>query len=130
MSCFWDGLRGIAQVRKILGDRTAQGLRDVVVAIGSSGAAEELLASVSVNGTRLTLRNVGEATEHLMSLRTHNVNDGYLCSTCDPVLCIISAACSIVIRHRFLSTEIVYSPDTSHNGTVSVANDRGHFWRA
>lgn len=54
------------------------------------------------------------------------INNGYLCSTCDPFLILVSKLFRINIRHNYCNHIINYKNPNS-NRWIRVRSNRGHF---
>ena len=58
------------------------------------------------------------------------INDGYLCSTCDPFLLLIAYLFQITINHRYNNHFIIYKSKMDVSKKVlEFRSDHGHFWK-
>lgn len=126
MTCFWDGiLRGIPldNFRKI--DNNVQQLNPTSLVIFLK--RHNRMTSILWQGSKLTERERYENYMHIKNFDVRSISSGYLCSTCDPFLCLISDLFNINIDHIYLSSVIKYTNPNASKKVVFKSN-RGHFW--
>ena len=86
--------------------------------------------NVKCNGKALTDNEIKENIEWIKNIDPTRISDGYYCSTCDPVLLLISEIFKMDIIHHYKENTIIYS----YNGyrqidkTLKVGSDDRHFW--
>ncbi len=117
MSCFWVGLisalkLGVqpASLIQTLKDRNTETKR------------------VTWNGATLKNRMFAENKAWIDALDAKTVNNGYDCSTCDPVLLLVSELFDVSIYHNYNGTNITYTNKDHPGNVIHVRSDRGHFW--
>lgn len=126
MTCFWDGI--ISSLDK--DDLKILGLK--------SNPSQEQLAkklmeknikttSILWQNKQLSDNELAENYIHIADYTHWSLHQGYLCSTCDPFLCLISELLMINIDHTYLDNTIHYKHPLSVK-TVRYKSDRGHFW--
>lgn len=105
MTCVWDSL--------ILGLQHAavRDAQDMTPAVFVKHLKQHNMPvrDVRVNGYVLREREVAENQEAVRELKEDNLSVGYLCSSSDPVLILVSYLFNVNIRVRFVSTDIAYS---------------------
>jgi hypothetical protein len=79
------------------------------------------------NGQILTDRMYEENIEWIKSIDPNNINHGYDCSTCDPLLFLIAQLYNVSIKHNYNNTMIHYLNKNYQNNIINFISDRGHF---
>lgn len=67
-----------------------------------------------------------ENKEHIDSLNPADVTEGYLCSTCDPLLLLVGQIYSVSINHLYLDDNIIYT-NRNAKTKIYVVSTRLHF---
>ena len=65
--------------------------------------------NISWNNIPLTSKQIQENFNHIDNFDSNSIENGYLCSTCDPFLCLICHLFKINITHTFMKTTIYYT---------------------
>jgi len=55
------------------------------------------------------------------------VNNGYLCSICDPFLILICELFEFEIKHKYLNNMMIYKNKNGKRRTIGFSSDQGHF---
>ena len=131
MSCFWIGLINAIDIESF------QKLGYTKKDRPSPGEFIQLLKShvvrtsqVKWNGNSLSAKELDENFEHVKSLNIHSVNQGYDCSSCDPILLLVFQILRRNIEHNYLQK---YCMLYQHNNPTTdqplqFASNAGHFW--
>jgi hypothetical protein len=84
---------------------------------------------VTWQGERLTPKQMQENVEHVRNYNPDHVGYGYLCSTCDPFLLLVSQLFRVNIEHQYLNTIIRYRYGCPCGRTpvLRFRSDHGHF---
>lgn len=130
MSCFWDGLS--AAIYEIFpasiknrGKFTNQDLLNFLK------KHNQPTRNITVNGAPLTTQQMRENFTAIKNLSTDTIPTGYWCSTCDPVLILLSQLLNINIEHTYLGVKILYRNKMAKMGNIIyVSSDYGHFWKS
>lgn len=128
MTCFWSGLLGCLHqydFRRI-GILRKPSIRNFVTLLKSRNKITE---NVLWQDTKLTDKFKKECFESVKELNVNSINNGYLCSTCDPFLILVSELFKVNINHRYCNTMIKYKCINAVK-TINVKSNRGHFQRA
>lgn len=113
MTCFWDALReGIPSLR-------AMSPHDVITYLKHHN---HQTPDVCVNRTKLTARQLEENHEWIACL---HLEDGYACSTCDPVLCLACDLFRYTVIHDMAGCTTVYQRHTD-DPVLRLASSRSH----
>ena len=58
-----------------------------------------------------------------------SIHNGYLCSTCDPYLILVSDIFNVNIQHKYLNSTIEYKniKNNNNNRSIYVKSNQGHF---
>jgi hypothetical protein len=120
MSCVWKGL--------------VEGLQD---ALSIKITKEQLYKNIKRknkktfdmlwNDTKLTDKNLEENLEHIKELSEKDLTNGYLCSTCDPLLLLVGQIYKVSIQHNYAGTIIDYD-NVNANIKMYFASNSYHFW--
>ena len=81
--------------------------------------------NVAYNGEKLTQQMIEENFQRIKEIS--NIEKGYLCSTCDPLMLLICELYNVNIIHRFLDNNIKYIKQES-NIFLYFISDSEHFW--
>ena len=122
MSCFWDSIlkklnKNDLQKYKI---HNNQGL--VTVLKEKNIKTDNILW----NNQKLSEKQKEENKEHIQSYQTNTISQGYLCSTCDPFLLLISELFEITIQNNYNGNQIIYSHKTNNKYTIQLNNNSSH----
>ena len=69
-----------------------------------------------------------ENIEHIKEYNSSTIQGGYLCSTCDPFLLLITELFQIKIIHHYNKVVINYQQKIDNKYTITIHNDKGHMW--
>lgn len=119
MTCVFDGLRKALDFEsKITTPRFVEWLK----------MRNTPTIDVRVNGEACTQKQLEEGFERISCI--DKIEQGYWCSTCDPLLMLICQLFTVDITHLFLGKyKICYTNRKNTAGkTINVASDTGHFW--
>lgn len=81
------------------------------------------------NNQSLTQQNYQENIEHIKDYKVDTIYNGYLCSSCDPFLCLLCEYLNVNIEHKYNGTLIHYTNTKSTRYTIKISSDRGHCWK-
>ena len=81
------------------------------------------VSDIIVNNTELTDQQVNENFEAIKEIK--NINDGYLCSTCDPMLILVCKLFNCNIKHKYLS-HMVHYENSDANFEMELRSSLGH----
>jgi len=81
--------------------------------------------NVKCNDKTLTDQEIDDNIIRIKNIK--NINKGYLCSSCDPVLILVSQLFSINIIHNFNGTEIKYI-NPHAKGQIYIRSDSDHLF--
>lgn len=132
MTCFWDGLM---QALNKLPLKTI--IKDTLKIEGKINAqifAEALKKNncmtdnVLWNSTPLLEQFKQENMMMISGFDTTHISQGYLCSSCDPFLLLISQLFKTDIYHHYNGHNIEYKNSQSNGNIIRVSSDKGHFW--
>jgi len=76
----------------------------------------------------LRVNEIEENFIHIKDYSNITITSGYLCSVCDPFLCLLADILSVNISHTYLSNTLHYTTRDARK-TMYYRSDRGHFWR-
>jgi hypothetical protein len=93
-----------------------------------------ILKSKNILPSNVTWNNVKireqEQKEHYTAIKEYDVKSiikGYLCSTCDSFLLLLSQLFEVNIEHRYLGILIKYTNIKNRRKTVCFSSNKGHF---
>jgi hypothetical protein len=137
MACFWNGiLQQLTTVDlKVLGIQN-KNPQSLVQAFKQKAKKTN---SVRWNGDKLSNKQLDENLQHIQTYNIKTIGNGYLCSSCEPFLLLLSELLQVHIHHNYLHTSIKYTiTDYDDNITtddnitaariMKFGSNRGHFW--
>lgn len=127
MSCFWDTLLNRIKKEDI---HTILSLhnptpKDFVTALKNKNISTE---NVLYGGIELSKQMKEENIEHIKEYDSNTITNGYLCSTCDPFLLLITELFQIEINHHYNKTLINYQHKINNKYTIKIQSNKGHMW--
>jgi len=127
MSCFWDTLLNRIKKEDI---QTILSLhnpapKDFVTALKNKNISTE---NVLYGGIELSKQMKEENIEHIKEYDSNTITNGYLCSTCDPFLLLITELFQIEINHHYNKTLINYQHKINNKYTIKIQSNKGHMW--
>ena len=130
MTCVWDGLlraipKGIFRIKTNNGRIKIANAYDFVDLLQKNNTKQ---IDVSWNGTKLTEKEIQENFEAVKCFNRNSIRNGYLCSTCDPFLCLVCQLFKLNISHNYNGYIMKYQYKDGQNRTINVQSDKGHFW--
>ena len=109
MSCFWDAL-----IKHIKNEDLKIILREQKITplnlVNSLITKNKIVNKIKINNLELSEKQKKENFDHIKDFDLNTINDGYLCSTCDPFLILISDLLSININNNYNNNLIEYKP--------------------
>ena len=82
---------------------------------------------VKWNGAILNDNILNENMKHIKNLQPKKINEGYLCSVCDPVLLLIVQLFNINIIHNYNGVIVKYTIDSATK-EIELNNNSTHFF--
>ena len=127
MSCFWDTL--LSRIKK----------DDIQTILSLHNPTPKDFANTLKNkniptdnvlwmGEEITQQMKEENIEHIEGYDSSTIPNGYLCSTCDPFLLLITELFQLAIIHHYNKTIINYQHKTNIKYTITIHNNKGHMW--
>ena len=127
MTCFWDGI--ISSLDKddlnILGLKSTPNPHEISTLLKQ---LNKTTSNVNWEGTPLRLNEIEENFIHVRDFSNITIENGYLCSICDPFLCLLAHLLRVNIEHTYLSHTLHYTI-TDARKTLYYSSNRGHFWK-
>ena len=127
MTCFWDGI--ISSLDKddldILGLTVIPKPAELALRLKQLNKKTN---QVYWEGQPLRFNEIEENYIHVRDFLHYNVINGYLCSICDPFLCLLSQLLKVNINHKYLNHTVHYTINNSRK-IFHFSSDRGHFWK-
>jgi len=122
MSCFWDSLLNSLNkedcVKLNLIKKTPKNLANRL----KQNSHKQI--STKCQNKSLTGQQREEIRIHIDKYDINTINNGYLCSTCDPFILLFCEILQIDINHKYLNNTIIYSTDNSR--TEYFKSNLGH----
>ena len=126
MSCYWTGIYNALESEDYdyINVDNPMNLKELVSLLQDNN-------KIKVN-TKWQNKNLSskEYLEHFLHRKMYDtdlINTGYLCSTCDPFLCLIADLFNINIIHDYLGNSINYSVNNPRK-LLKFYSNSGHFW--
>lgn len=127
MTCFWDGI--ISSLDK--DDLKLLGLTERTKPAELAIKLKQLNRKTNEVYWETNLLRLNEIEENFIHVRDfahQSIYGGYLCSICDPFLCLLAQLLRVNIDHTYLNHTVHYSIKNSRK-TLHYKSDRGHFWK-
>jgi len=127
MTCFWDGI--ISSLDK--DDLNILGLIELPKPAKLATRLKQLNKKTSKINWELKPLHFNEIEENYIHVRDfahQSIYNGYLCSICDPFLCLICQLLKVNINHTYLKHTVHYTIDNARK-TFYYSSNRGHFWK-
>ena len=127
MTCFWDGIISSLDKDdlKLLGLTERTKPAELAIKLKKLNRKTH---EVYWEGNPLRLNEIEENFIHVRDFVNQSIYSGYLCSICDPFLCLLSQLLGVNINHTYLNHTVHYSINNSRK-TICYKSDRGHFWK-
>ena len=127
MSCFWDTLLSRIkkdEIQSILSLHNTTS-KDFANTLKNKNIPTD---NVLWMGEEITQQMKEENIEHIEGYDSSTIPNGYLCSTCDPFLLLITELFQIKIIHHYNKVVINYQQKIDNKYTITIHNDKGHMW--
>ena len=127
MTCFWDGIISSLKMDdlKILGLEQRPSPKLLAYSLKKNNRKTN---SITWENMKLSENQLAENHIHISDYISESVNKGYLCSICDPFLCLLCELLECNITHFYLNNPMRYKYPGSIR-TIEFKSDRGHFWK-
>lgn len=126
MTCYWDGL-----IKSLDGaDCDMLGLKDrsIYTLIDRLKALNCPTLDMKWQDVSITSSQIQENMSHIKDYPTSSAPQGYLCSTFDPFLCILSFLLQKTVHMDYCGSAIKYEPNTPSKTPLKYRCNRVHFW--
>ena len=80
------------------------------------------------NNEELTEQQMNENKEAIDNYNKNTVNDGYYCSTFEPILFLLVEYLNITIIHEYNKNIIKYSHKKNNRYTINIYSNNNHCW--
>jgi hypothetical protein len=140
MSCFWDGILRSLELQDFYYLGRSPRVRPLEPRESPKPLTARQLANFLKNHNRLTtgircndkipLRapQLQENFDAIAQFDVDGIYEGYLCSTSDPFLCLVSFLFEVEIQHDFNGVTITYSTESRPRRIIRYRSDSNHFW--
>ena len=115
MTCFWDALRSRLNINK--------SNQEFINFLKNNNTKE---ITILWNNEEFTKKQLEENFEHIRDFNENNIENGYLCSICDPFLILVCELYDINIEHNYNGYTMYYKSNNT-NKTLFFYSDLGHF---
>jgi hypothetical protein len=80
------------------------------------------------NGQELTKQQYKENMERIKEIKPDLINNGYDCSSFDPLLFLIAELFETCIVHNYMKTQFIYYNRKFPHKSIIVHSNSRHFW--
>ena len=125
MTCVWKGLLNCLNIDdfKKFGFNRIPREKEFVEFLKSRN---EICKDIIWNDEKLTKQFLEECYEAIKIFKTNTIYNGYLCSTCDPFIILVSQIFKINIYHNYCGNKLNYHCKGATK-TIKVKSNKGHF---
>ena len=126
MTCFWDGLlRNLNQEDlSLLNSNKNIKIKDFILLLKKYN---KICENVKWQEENLDEQLLKENHEMVKNFNENNINQGYDCSSCDPIMILLSELFNITIHHNFNGNNIKYTHMESRK-IINYKSNRSHFY--
>ena len=125
MSCFWDTI--IVRMRNRLLENINKDDINPKNIVDFLKKHNIKTLNVKWNGDFLSKQQLIENQEHIKNYNIDTVNEGYLCSTCDPFLLLLCEIYNIDIHNNYLNNNIIYNNILNiSKKKIVIENNKSH----
>ena len=127
MSCFWDTLIKkirVEDIQRILSINITHP-RDFAEALKKKNCKTN---NIVWNTNELSEKEKEENMTHINDYNSSTIQNGYLCSICDPFLLLITEIFCIEIIHHYNNNIIYYKHSEIVNYTITIYSNNNHMW--
>ena len=126
MTCFWQGLINSLDTKDFIkvGYKNKPNEIKYVELLKLNN---KLCENVTWQSTILTKQFLQESFEAIKNLNISSIRNGYLCSTCDPFLILVSEIFKVNINHNYNNIIINYTIKNSRK-TLNFKSNKSHFF--
>ena len=82
-----------------------------------------VVTDIAWNGKEITPRNAAENVVHISNIE---LEDGYLCSSCEPLMFLLCSLFRVNVHHDYCNTRMTYETPQART-TLHYRNGRRHF---
>ena len=125
MTCFWDGILSSLNDKDFLKhkSRFPKSVSELINFIKNHNTIPE---NIKWNNNQLSLHELQEHYNAIEEINISDINNGYLCSTCDSVLLLISYLFKIDIVHTYVNNNMIYKGENNMH-TIFYNSSSSHF---
>ena len=135
MSCVWQGI--LTAIKHDFSSHMEDEMKHKIQALDIKSVLSLLKNSnrktphVTWNKEELSDKLMEDNLSHIDQLDANCLNDGYMCSTCDPIFILLCEIFNINIEHTYINNTMYYEythPTNRTRMTYIFKSDHGHFW--
>jgi hypothetical protein len=124
MTCFWDGiLKRLSNEDFKKFNINKPRNKDFVVFLKNHNTKT---TNVKWNNEKLTEKQLEENITHIKDFNVKSIGGGYLCSTCEPFLFLVSHLFNVNINHNYCGHVMKYRINDK-NRILNFKSNKGHF---
>ena len=126
MTCFWDGIiRSLTQEDlQLLNSNKNINNKDFILLLKKKN---KICNNVKWQEENLNEQLLKENYEMVKNFNENNINQGYDCSSCDPIMILLSELFNITIHHNFNGNIIKYTYIEPRK-TINYKSNQSHFY--
>ena len=125
MTCFWNGIiNSLAYNDLEILDIKSKNIYNLIDSLKNKNCE---YTGVKWQNNVINRHQINENIEHIKCYDKNTAGQGYLCSTCDPFLILLSYLLKIDIIHNYCGNIIKYTNNNSSKCFYYKSNS-GHFW--
>jgi hypothetical protein len=129
MTCFWNGILESLYINDIemIKFYNKPNIKELINYLKNNN---KLVLNVVWNNFILSNKELYENKISIDNYDINTRNNGYLCSTCDPFLLLVSELFQVDIIHKYNGIEIIYKNIKNLNKKIfNFESNINHFWK-
>jgi len=127
MTCFWDGIINSLDNDDINLLNLKE--KNIINLINILKIRNCPTYNIKCQNQILTDNQIKENMNHITDYNINDASKGYLCSTFDPFLFLLSHILNKPIHFMYCGHKIIYLPSDSNKKPLNYMCDKRHFWK-
>uniref|UniRef100_A0A6C0C8Q9 Uncharacterized protein n=1 Tax=viral metagenome TaxID=1070528 RepID=A0A6C0C8Q9_9ZZZZ len=126
MTCFWDGIyrKLTDEDMKLINSNKKINIKEFINLLKKNN---KICSKVKWQSEYLSDKLLKENFKMIQEYNINNINNGYLCSCCDPFIILICEIFNLNINHNYNNVNIYYTIKNNRK-TLNYKSNKSHFF--